>query len=305
VKRATAEDRLEYAAALAFVGLARLVPPAGLWPLARALGFVLFDLARYRRRVILENLERHLPAGERSPPVAGWGRRRESLGRECLAGFAAAIADLARLPAIDDKYIRENIETEGLEHLDRALAAGKGAVLVTGHFGSWELMGCVLARLGYPMTYVVGVQRNPLVQSLMNHLRQACGIGVIEPDALMAALRAVRSNQFVAMLPDQDMGNEGGPGVFVDFLGEEAWTPRGAAQFSIVASAPVIPGFILRTSPTRHRIVIEPPIAPPEGRSEEDIRRLTADYTAVIEAYVTSHPGHWLWSHRRWKTRPA
>ena len=305
MKRPTAEDRVEYAAALAFVRLVRLLPPRLVWPLARTLGVVLFDVARYRRRVILANLERHLPARIPSPPLADNGRGRESIGRECLAGFVGAIADLARLPMVDAGLIRDNIETEGLEHLDGALAAGKGAVLITGHFGSWELMGCVLTRLGYPLSYVVGIQRNPLVQRLMNDLRRSCGIGIIEPEGLLAALRTLRSNRFVALLPDQDAGSEGGPGVFVDFLGDLALTARGAAELAVLARAPIIPGFIIRTSATGHRIVIERPIPPPEGRSDADIRDLTAAYTSVIAAYVTRHPGHWLWSHRRWKTRPA
>jgi KDO2-lipid IV(A) lauroyltransferase len=306
VTRPTLEDRFEYVAALVFVRLVRFLPPRLVWWLARALGVVLFDVVRYRRDVVLANLGGHLAgtgSGEAGAPRGG--RRHASLGRECLAGFVGAIADLARLPIVDDRYIRENIETEGLEHLDGALKAGRGAVLVTGHFGSWELMGCVISRLGYPIKFVVGVQRNPLVQRLMNDLRRSCGIGVIEPDALLSASRALRSNQFLAMLSDQDVGERGVPGVFVEFLGEQASTPRGAAQFSILARAPIIPGFIVRTGAATHRIVIEPPILPPEGRGEAEIRELTAAYTRVIEAYVQRYPGQWLWTHRRWKTRPT
>jgi KDO2-lipid IV(A) lauroyltransferase len=264
----------------------------------RFLGAVFFDVVKYRRDVALANLRQHL--GNACP-----GRLYASIGRESLTGLVGAIADLARLSLVTDKYIKANIETEGLEHLDRALAAGRGAVLVTGHFGSWELMGCVIARLGYPINFVVGVQRNLLVQHLMNDLRKSCGIKIIEPGSMLGAARSLRSNQFLAMLSDQDVGGYNVAGVFVEFLGELASTPRGAAQFAMLAAAPIIPGFIVRMGGTRHRIVIEQPIFPPEGHGEECVRQLTAAYTKVLEAYVRRYPGHWLWTHKRWRTRPA
>ncbi|HVP57583.1 MAG TPA: lysophospholipid acyltransferase family protein [bacterium] len=299
MKQPTLEDRLEYVAALLFVRAVRWLPRSWLPGAVRFLGFVFFDLARYRRSVALANLSRHL--SDVLPR-----RSYVSLGRESLTSFIGAITDLARLPLVTDRYIQENIEFQGLEHLDGALAAGRGAVLVTGHFGSWELMGCVIARLGYPINFVVGVQRNPLVLGLMNKIRTSCGIKVIGPGAILAARRALRSNQFVAMLSDQDAGGRHGTaGVFVDFLGEPAFTPRGAAQFALLASAPVVPGFIVRTGRGKHRIVIEEPIFPPEAHDEEAVVHLTTAYTRVIETYVRRYPGHWLWTHRRWKTRPA
>jgi KDO2-lipid IV(A) lauroyltransferase len=294
----TLEDRLEYATALAFVRIVRLLPPQVLPAFAGLLGAVCFDLVRYRRKVAIANLRQHLRG-------ACPGRTWASLGRESLTGFVGAIADLARLPLVTDEYIRANIESEGLEHLDRALAAGRGAVLVTGHFGSWELMGCAVARMGYPINFLVGVQRNPLVQRLMNDIRKACGIRIIEPGSLISAARALRSNQFVAMLPDQDAGGSRMPAVFVEFLGEPAATAKGAAQLAMLADAPIIPGFMVRTGRTKHRVVIEEPILPPQERGEQSVRDLTAAYTRVLEAYVRRYPGHWLWTHRRWRTRPA
>jgi KDO2-lipid IV(A) lauroyltransferase len=107
------------------------------------------------------------------------------------------------------------------------------------------------------------------------------------------------------MLSDQDVGERGVPGVFVEFLGELASTPRGPAQLAMLAAAPIIPGFIVRMGGTKHRIVIDEPILPPEGHGEESVRQLTAAYTKILETYVRRYPGHWLWTHRRWKTRPT
>jgi KDO2-lipid IV(A) lauroyltransferase len=225
------------------------------------------------------------------------------VGRRSYTNFGRAIAEFARLPCIDTDYIEKHIRFEGLCHLDRALEEGKGGVLVTGHFGSWELMGCVLVRLGYPLTFVVGVQRNPLVQDLMNRLRGDCGIPVIEPVSLLETTRVLRGNRFIAMLSDQDARSQG---VFVDFLGEPASTHAGAARLALITGAPVITGFITRTDPTSHLIVIEEPIRVDRSLDrEEAILEMTRAYTGSIEAHVKAHPDHWLWAHRRWKTRPG
>jgi Kdo2-lipid IVA lauroyltransferase/acyltransferase len=298
VTKPTLEDRLEYVCALGFVRVVRFTPAWLLPSLVRSLGVIVFDIARYRRDVAVANLKHHLGDGCPDRSIA-------SLGRESITGFIGAIADLARMPVLTEGYLDAHIKTEGMQHLDQALAAGRGAVLVTGHFGSWELMGWAVARLGYPINFIVGVQRNPLVQRLMNDLRRSCGIGIIEPGALLAAPRALRTNQFVAMLSDQDAGRPETPGVFVEFLGEPAFTPKGAAQLAMLAGAPIIPGFMVRTGRLSHRIVIEKPIFPGDARGEDGIRHLTAAYTRVIDRYVRLHPGHWLWTHRRWKTRPA
>jgi KDO2-lipid IV(A) lauroyltransferase len=160
----------------------------------------------------------------------------------------------------------------------------------------------VLKRLGYPLTFVVGVQRNRLVQDLMNRLRGECGISVIEPASLLETTRVLRQNRFIAMLSDQDARQQG---VFVDFLGAPASTHAGAARLALLTGAPVITGFIIRTDATHHRIIIEEPVRIDRGMDrQESVLRITRAYTRSIEGYVRRHPDHWLWAHRRWKTRP-
>jgi KDO2-lipid IV(A) lauroyltransferase len=296
MSKPTLEDRLEYLVVLVFVRVMRLLPGRFATWLGGVLGRIAFDLVGFRRGVTVANIRRHLaciPAGP--DPVA--------CGRRAYINFGRSIAEFARLPSTDMRHIRANIDMEGLSHLDAALAAGKGAVLVTGHFGSWELMGCALARLGYPLVFVVGVQRNPLVQHVMNALRKECGIPVIEPASLMAATHALRDNRFLAMLSDQDAGRHG---IFAEFLGEPASTPPGAARLAALTGAPVITGFIVRTGLIRHRIIIEAPLSVDRSLAKpEVIKALTQAYSASIESYVRRYPDHYLWAHRKWKTRPS
>lgn len=296
MRKPTLEDTLEYVGVAGFVEIMRRLPLRVSLALGAGLGCVAFDLLRFRRRVTLSNLRMHLDR----PGVCGSPTR---IGRKSYANFGMGIVEFSKLPLVTTDYIDRNIRVDGLEHLDEAVHGGRGAVLVTGHFGSWELMGCVLRLLNYPVDFVVGIQRNPLVQMLMNNLRLASGIDVIELTSILSVVRSLKAGRFTAMLCDQDAGRGG---VFVDFLGGPASTPKGAARLAIMAGVPIIPGFIIRIGGAKHRIVIEKPIY---GDETKDVRTsvstLTQAYTRVIEAYVRRYPDHWLWAHRRWKTKPS
>jgi KDO2-lipid IV(A) lauroyltransferase len=292
--RTPAKNRLEYAVTrLAEWGM-NLLGWRGSLALGASLGVLGFDLFRFRRAVTLRNLREHRPPGLDE-------RRLVATGRASYANFGRMVAEFMRLPGIDRSFIDRHVETRGLRHLDAALAGGRGAVLVTGHFGSWELMGCTLVRLGYPVDFVVGIQRNPLVQAQMNRLRTDAGIRVIDLRSTLAILKALRANRFAAMLCDQDAGRAG---VFVDFLGGPASTVQGPARLAMAAGTVVIPGFIVRRRALEQCIVIEPPIRPEPGDRSAAVEEITRSYSRVIESYVARYPDHWLWAHRRWKTEP-
>lgn len=296
MRKPTLEDRLEYAVLVPFVLLVRILPARAALRIGSLLGRFAFDIIGFRRKVTLGNLRARLNGCRDEARLA-------RVGSDCYAGFAMSMVEFARLPLVTADYVRDCIEVEGAEHLDRALEEGKGAVLVTGHFGSWELMGCALVMMGYPITFAIGVQRNPLVQRLMNDLRRRAGIDVIEARSVLSLVRTVKSNKFVAMLSDQDAGPEG---VFVDFMGAPASTPQGPARLALLTKSPVITGFIIRLDKCRHRITLGAPIRwNPAMNREEAVFYITREYTRTLESYVRERPAHWLWGHRRWKSDPA
>lgn len=300
MKKPTFEDRIEYAGLIPLVCLLRALPPGIALRLAATLGRFAFDILGFRRRIAMANLRARLGQG---PASSSDEAGLAGIGSDCYAGFAMSMAEFARLPLLTPEYVEKYIEVEGTEHLDSALQGGRGGVLVTGHYGSWELMGAVLVMMGYPITFAIGVQRNPLVQNLMNNFRRAVGIDLVKATSALSLARTVKSNKFVAMLSDQDAGSEG---VFVDFLGTGASTPQGPARLALLTGSPLITGFITRLDTARHLIRLEPPVnEDPDMTREEAIRHITQEYTRTLESYVRKRPDHWLWGHRRWKTRPA
>lgn len=295
VRRATFKDWLEYVVAKCFVLAMQALPAKLALRIANLLGVLIFDVIRYRRDVALANLRSCLGG------VLGEGELR-SIARRSYASFAMALADLARLPLVDDRFISKHIKIAGLHHLDRLRRESRGAILVTGHFGSWELLGYTMVRLGYPVVFVVGVQRNPLVQDLMNQLRTRAGIEIIERSSTLAIMRSLRQGKFVAMLADQDARRRG---VFVTFFGKPASTPIGPARLALWSGSPIVTGFIMRDNLLDFRVVIEEPIMVPEGMDEASaVAELTQRFTSRLETHIRSKPDHWLWSHRRWKSSP-
>lgn len=289
--------RIEYLLVLAISVFARALPWGAAVGVGAFLGDVVWRVLRYRRDVALDNLG------------AVFGRtksaaEREAIAREAYRNVGRTFLEYLRFRTMTREEIEEMVEIEGTEHLEAVLAMGKGAVLVTAHYGSWELFGVALAHRGYPVNFLVGRQHNRLVDGIVNEHRVRMGIGVI-PVGVSArdVLRVLKRNEFVCILSDQDARRHG---VFVNFLGRPASTPQGPAAFALKMGSPIITGFITRTRGAHHRAVVNPPIlVEPGGNVREEIVRVTQAYTDRITAAVMARPDHWFWPHRRWKTRPV
>jgi KDO2-lipid IV(A) lauroyltransferase len=283
---------MEYWITYLIGALARLVPYRMSLAMGSLLGRLAFDVLRVRRKVTLINLKNSLGDNSGDP---------EKIGRRAYQNFAKSMVEYSLFPSLDRGRIESITEIEGAENFDEALKKGKGAVLVAGHFGSWELMGAAISQRDYPIDFLVGEQHNLLVDNLMNDYRRSLGIGIIKIGAAAkGVIKALKNNRFVAMLSDQDAGSDG---TVVEFFGRPASTPKGPAAFALKMGAPIILGFIIRENPKKQRIIIEKPMyGQKTSDKEEDIRKLTQAYTSVLESYIRKYPDHWFWPHRRWKS---
>jgi KDO2-lipid IV(A) lauroyltransferase len=261
--------------------------------LADGLGRFVFSVLRVRRKVTLKNLADCFP--EKSEP------ERFQIARNTYRNFTKMVFEYMRFPKMKDPDVLGVCTMEGEENAKRALRKGNGGVLVAGHFGNWELMGAFLAKKGYPVSFLVGEQHNRYVDRLMNRCREHMGIKIIHMGvAVRGVLRALRENGFVALLSDQDAGKEG---VFVDFFGRPSSTHQGPAVFALKTGAPVLFGSAIRLPYGRHHIVAELlDFSHLTEVTPENIRIVTQAYTALLEKAVRSHPDHWFWMHKRWKT---
>jgi len=269
------------------------LPPKAAIKLGAVLGSVGYYLG-LRRKVASNNLKSSFPfKGEDELRLIASGLYR-NLGMN--------LAELLRFGNDNPEDVRARVRLEGSEHLDQALRSGKGAILVSAHYGNWELYAAALACHGYPFSVVVYPQHNKYVDQMLNGLRRSKGIEVIyKKNAAREVLLSLRRNRFVTMLADQDAGPDG---VFLDFMGRKASVTKGPAVFAIKTGAPIITGAIVRTGGGMHQGFADPPLyAAANPDKEAEIARLTKAFTSKLEEYVNNKPDHWYWVHKRWKTQ--
>jgi len=285
---------VEYAALGVVRGAARLLPRPWLSAAGRGLGRFAGQVLGLRRAVVLENLGHAFPELD--------DRQLRELAGRVYAQLGMSLVEFLRLGDLSPADLRECVRIEDEGRLDALRAAGRGALLTTGHFGNWEYLGAALAANGYPVSFLVKDQSNARVDRAQNEIRRRAGMGVIRQSALGQIVKAVRGGEFVGILPDQ---NAGGDGVFVDFMGRPASAARGLAWLAWRLDCPIVPVAIIRRPEGDHRAVFRDPIEPDPGAEEEaEVRRLTEAHTRALEAFVRAHPDHYFWVHRRWKTRP-
>jgi KDO2-lipid IV(A) lauroyltransferase len=289
-------QRLEAAGLRALGALARALPFDKASDLGAALGMVAYRVLGRRRRIALENVERALgPAPLGSTPDALVRRAFAQLGRTFLEFLA--------LPAQRPEEFAARVDFEGFEPAEALARAGKGAVLVTGHLGNWELFGAAFGARYGPMKYLLPRQTNSWSDRYLNDVRRRLGVEpfVIEED-LRAAVRALRQGSFLGMLPDQDARRAG---VHVPFFGRPASTHAGPARLAIAAEVPIVVGAMERAERGRFRARMLTMLEPDLSREREsEIVRLTAEVTHALEDAIRARPDHWYWIHRRWKTPP-
>lgn len=287
---------IEHLVLSAVVGLSGLLPERmALWS-AELLGAFAGGVLRLRRR----DVEAHLRTA--FPEAAGtW---RSAVARASYRHLAREALATLRMAGKGPNHVIERTRVAGLDTLQMALAAGKGALVITGHLGNWEVGGAALAARGVPVDAVALPRRNPLVERRVERARERLGLKVIaKADAGEAVLASLRSGRVAALLADQNAPNRP---VFVDFLGRVAATARGPAVFALRTGAPVFLGVALRDPgwPPRYSVTLHQVPVEPTGDLDADVRRVTGAHVALFENRVREAPAQYLWQHRRWKTRP-
>lgn len=288
--------RVEYAAFRAVRRVLRILPDWAALGFGEALGWVAGTLFRMRRSVVDENLLRAFPDESRRWRARVARASYRHLGRESALVFL--------LGRGGPEWVRRATEVEGIEHLQRGVDAGVGAVLVTGHIGSWEMGGPAFSVRGLPIDPVAQTQGNPLFDRDLTEAREAMGLKLIRRgEAGREVLRSLRRGRVPALVADQ---NARRAPLFVNFFGVPAATFRGPALFALRSGAPLVVGACLRVSrhPQRYRVVVEEVSVPRTDDLDHDVAVLTQAWSDVLERWVRHAPEQYFWQHKRWKTRP-
>jgi KDO2-lipid IV(A) lauroyltransferase len=308
-------DLAAYLAVRLLVAALQMLSPRIAYAVADAFAWLIHRLVKRRRLVALENVRAAFPELAADPDAA------DRLVRAMYRHFTRVVAELVYLP-------RKLHATNWRNHLTLApgavalppLLEGRSVLMVTAHFGNWEMAGYVMGLFGFRTHAIARVLDNPHVERFALRFRQRTGQTIIAKNDDFARLtEAMTRGAKVATLADQDAGQRG---VFVDFFGRPASTHKAIALMAMEFDAAVIViGFPrLRRADFPQRADFDPasPLAPmfyaircadvidPRDYASDPnaVRAITQRYTSALERLIREHPEQYFWLHRRWKHQP-
>lgn len=299
-RRSPLIDYAVYLAARLVVCVLQGLPWSAAVALARLLAEVGWRLDRRHRAVAIDNLRQAYPHLDDA-----------SVTRLARAGYdhlGLLVVETARLPRVFHPHTAEKyIHYANPSDYERAVGwvkTGRSLLVVTGHFGNWEMFCYACGRLGFRGSAVARRADNPHLDRFVRRFRQKTGQEVLDKNRDYDRIQAVLAGGgYLGMLGDQDAGPRG---LFVDFLGRPASTFKSIALLSLTYSAPVLVfGAARLGGPLKYRIYLEDVILPEEYASTPDATRaITQRYSDALARMVRRHPEQYFWVHRRWKHQP-
>ncbi len=184
-----------------------------------------------------------------------------------------------------------------------ALKDGKGAVGLSGHVGSFELLGRFLVHCGIPISAIGRKPDSPIFAEMLDELRQGYGVDTIwrdGPTAIRRIMQALKEGRVLAALIDQDTNVKSD---FADFFGLPAASPIILIELAIRRRIPLFTSFIYRRGPLEH--FVETRLIDYDPESPTAAIDSLAEYNRRLEAIVRRYPEQSVWWHRRWRRRPG
>jgi len=285
-------QRIEYAA---YRLVARWVANASEERAARwgtRLGAFSGNVLRGRDKLAMRNLRDAFPDMPES--------ERRRVIDECWRHFGREMMEFVRIQSLSLEEIAERCPFVNAEILDQARANGKGVLLLSGHWGGWEVAGlAIMSRVEQVLT-VARPLDNELLERDLARLRERTGAQVVDRrNAARALMKGLADNKVVVMLPDQAVQPR--EGILVPFIKRKAWTTDAPAKMALKRGSTIVFAFCIPDG-LRHRLEFEEPIhIDGLSEAERDPVALTARINDIIARRIAARPELWLWMHDRWK----
>jgi KDO2-lipid IV(A) lauroyltransferase len=297
-RRRPVVDYLVYLAVRVLVAVVQALTIEQSYALARFLAVVMYHVDRRHRQVALENLLQAF--GDRYSPA-----RRDQIVRGVYEHFCMMIMEIIQIPRKLHKTTwRDPIELVGHEPVLERLLDGGPVIMLTGHFGNWEMAGYLFGVFGFPPHSVARALDNPHLDRFLRRFRERTGQKLIpKKGGYDQMIEVLRSGGVLSFLADQDAGQNG---LYVDFFGRPASTHKAIALLAMEYRTPIVVGHARRIGRRfRFQVSCDRIIEPREWEGRDDeIHWITQEYTSVLERAIRQAPEQYLWLHRRWKHRP-
>jgi KDO2-lipid IV(A) lauroyltransferase len=286
--------RIEYIGVLLALFMLDKFSLARLTSMTRGCSNVFFALNKGRRDVAIDNI---LKAGI----TDDYGEARR-IARDSFAHFAVLILESLKTANefTEDNWldkVEHDIPDETFELLKKE---GQGLILVSGHFGNWEVAGQLISFMK-PVLGITKDIKNPYVNRLMKERKPRNNFRITPKQDKDSGrfLRAIKDGEVLALLADQYASSRG---IKLEFFGREASTFTSPALFHLISKAPIVFGYCLRKGPMQYKFVTTKPMNfKPSGNRIEDQKLIMSTLNGLLEDAIRLAPEQYLWGHRRWK----
>ena len=260
--------------------------------IAHLIGDFVYKIPKTRRQLVEKNLALTFPEKTQA--------EIDAITRQVYRNQAENMIEVLRLPMIKTaEDAARLLDLDASTISAKTLDPKKGGVLVSAHFGNWELLAFCSGLLMRPVTIVVKQLKNRAIDKQINSWRTMHGNRIVyDWKALREGLRALNNGELLTLLGDQ---SDSGGSFFTEFLGRRTTVFLGPAYLALKAGVPLFVAMCYRTDGERYRVEIEEIDLTGLGTSKTDAEELARRYTKTIERYIYRYPEEWLWLHNRWK----
>jgi len=266
--------------------LVRALPPGLRYSAVATMGSAWYTLSAGQRRAAMANYAAVLGLPEDDPRVA-------RTARTAFRNYGKMLADFLLIGSLAPQDMPSRLSVDGREHADRAVTAGRGAILALPHMGSWDFAGAMGTLLGYRLSAVAETFPGSLDEAVVE-TRQLLGLDIIPVgrSAVRTINRVLDSAGLVALLCD--LPPSGGGGLEVAFFGRRATVPAGPAAIALKRGIPLIPVYCRRDGVDHFHIHCDPPVPPPEGPfSREAQTAMMQEVVRRFEVFIGAYPEQW------------
>lgn len=290
-----------YLAVRCVVCVIQALPEGAAQVLAGGIAWLAYHVDRRHRAVAAENLRRSFPT-QSDPEI-------DRLVRAVYRHFSLLLFEIIHLPRKVHptnwrQYVSYATQADSRRALD-CLLSGRPVLLVSGHFGNWELGSYMMGLLGFKVYGIARPLDNPYLDRFLHRFREATGQTILAKKGDFDNIQTVLAeNGILATMADQDAGPRG---LFVDFFSRPASTHKAIALLALEYQVPLMVAGAARAGrPTRYFAVIEDLIFPEEYAGNPDaVRAITQRFTTALERLIRRYPEQYFWLHRRWKHQPV
>jgi len=285
-------QEIPYQALRAVIRLIRCLPYNLVVNLFRFIGIIMWLIDPFHRKVATVQIRTAL--GIENP----W-----RLVLKVFMNQTEIIVDTIRYAFMSDEEIRSRIVVEGKEHVDEALASGRGLMMFTGHIGNWEILGHMKKVVGTEFYAMADIRKNPKLEAIVNGIRDRCGATVLPPTGTFHMLinELKKGKTIVGMIID--MRGDQKDDLFCDIFGMPAPSKSAPASIALIGNALVMPVYTIKQKGTYHWYFAKAVDAAQYGDGDEAIQKLSDFMQSWVASVVREHPEHWFWLYSRWLKR--